>query len=143
MSSTLYKICFIRRRPDLTEEQFYDHWRNVHAPKIAYWSKKHGITGYTQIHTSSALRQPLAAMPLPLVVMDFDGAVIWEIPSLEHFLNAFSDPYYLNVILPDEDNFLDKSKEVATVTLGQVHNIVAGGEPLIDYSQESEPLPTE
>lgn len=49
MSSSLYKICFIRRRPDLTEEQFYDYWRNVHAPKIAYWSKKHGLIGYTQV----------------------------------------------------------------------------------------------
>ncbi|PNP47951.1 hypothetical protein TGAM01_v206165 [Trichoderma gamsii] len=142
MSSSLYKICFIRRRPDLTEEQFYDYWRNVHAPKIAYWSKKHGIIGYTQIHTSSALRQPLTATPLPLAVMDFDGAVIWEIPSLEHFFNAFNDPYYLNVIAPDEDNFLDKSKEVATVTLGHFHNIVAGGEPLIDYSEAAEPSET-
>lgn len=77
-------------------------------------------------------------MPLPLAVMDFDGAVIWEIPSLEHFLNAFNDPYYLNVIAPDEDRFLDKTKEVATVTLGHFHHIVAGGEPLIDYSEAAE-----
>jgi hypothetical protein len=80
----------------------------------------------------------LTETPLPLAVLDYDGAVIWEIPSLEHFLNAFADPYYLNVIAPDEDNFLDKSKaEVATVTLGHFHNIVAGGEPLIDYSEEA------
>lgn len=49
MSSTLYMIAFIKRRPDLTEEQFYNHWRNIHAPKIAYWAKKNGIIGYTQV----------------------------------------------------------------------------------------------
>lgn len=49
MSSTQYLIGFIKRRPDLTQEQFYNYWRNVHAPKIAYWAKKHGITGYTQV----------------------------------------------------------------------------------------------
>lgn len=80
---------------------------------------------------------------LPLAVLDFDGAVIWEIPSLEQFFEAFSDPYYLNVIAPDEENFLDKSKEVATVTIGHFHNIVANGEPLIDYSEASESLKTE
>ncbi|PNP56222.1 hypothetical protein THARTR1_03747 [Trichoderma harzianum] len=143
MSSTLYMIAFIRRRPDLTEEQFYNHWRNIHAPKIAYWAKKNGIIGYTQIHTPSSLRQPLTAMPVPLNVMEFDGAVIWEIPSLEHYINAFKDPYYASDIAPDEDNFLDKSKEVATITLGSFHNIVAGAEPLIDYSSESEPSKTE
>ncbi|KAL7942780.1 EthD domain-containing protein [Trichoderma barbatum] len=143
MSSTLYKICFIRRRPDLTEEQFYDYWRNVHGPKIAPWAKKHGIIGYTQFHTPSALRQPLKEMPMPLAIMDFDGAVIWEITSLEHFLSAYEDPYYVNVIEPDEANFLDKSKEIATVTLGHFHNLVAGGETLIDCSKEDEQLKTE
>ncbi|KAL7931281.1 EthD domain-containing protein [Trichoderma chlorosporum] len=143
MSTTLYKICFIRRRPDLTEEQFYNHWRNVHAPIIAPWAKKHGIIGYTQIHTSSALRQPLTTTSLPITVMDYDGAVIWEIPSLEAFLNAFNDPYYASVIAPDEENFVDKSKEVATVTLGHFHNIVAGGEPLIDYTSGPEPSKAE
>ncbi|KAK4065537.1 hypothetical protein Trihar35433_7657 [Trichoderma harzianum] len=142
MSSTLYMIAFIRRRPDLTEEQFYNHWRNIHAPKIAYWAKKNGIIGYTQIHTPSSLRQPLKDMPIPITVMEYDGAVIWEIPSMEHYINAFRDPYYASDIAPDEDNFLDKSKEVATITLGNFHNIVAGAEPLIDYS-ESERSKTE
>lgn len=75
-------------------------------------------------------------MPVPLTIMEHDGAVIWEIPSLEHYINAFKDPYYASDIAPDEDNFLDKSKEVATITLGNFHNIVAGAEPLIDYSSE-------
>ncbi|KAL7809505.1 EthD domain-containing protein [Trichoderma gracile] len=138
MSSTLYLIGFIKRRPDLTQEQFYNYWRNVHAPKIAYWAKKHGITGYTQVHTSNVLRQSLTSTPLPITVMDYDGAVIWEISSLEHYMSAFADPFYVNVIAPDEYNFLDKSKETVTVTLGNVHHIVAGGETLIDFSQEME-----
>ncbi|TFA99838.1 hypothetical protein CCMA1212_008247 [Trichoderma ghanense] len=157
MSSSLYLVGFVKRRPDLTQEQFYTYWRNVHAPKIAYWAKKHGITGYTQVsifilgfsvaltqgthvhtqvHTSNVLRQSLTVTPLPVTVMDYDGAVIWEIASMEHYMSAFDDPYYVNVIAPDEYNFLDKSKETAMVTLGNVHHVVAGGEALIDFSGE-------
>jgi hypothetical protein len=162
MTSTLYLIGFIKRRPDLTQEQFYAYWRNVHAPKIAYWAKKHGITGYTQVsilsilllnfkgsrcvtqvHTSNVLEQSLTATPLPITIMDYDGAVIWQISSLEHYMSAFADPYYVNVIAPDEYNFLDKSRETAMVTLGNVHRIVAGGEALIDISQETESLNAE
>ncbi|KAK1240473.1 hypothetical protein MKX07_004501 [Trichoderma sp. CBMAI-0711] len=143
MTSTLYLIGFVKRRPDLTQEQFYAYWRNVHAPKIAYWAKKHGITGYTQVHTSNILQQSLTATPLPITIMDYDGAVIWEISSLEHYMSAFADPYYVNVIAPDEYNFLDQSRETATVTLGNVHHIVAGGEALIDISQETESLKAE
>ena len=58
-------------------------------------------------------------------------------------MSAFADPYYVNVIAPDEYNFLDKSKETAMVTLGSIHHIVAGGEALIDFIKEAKPLNAE
>ncbi|KAK5988345.1 Conidial pigment biosynthesis dehydratase EthD [Cladobotryum mycophilum] len=128
----LYMLSFIKRRPDLSEEQFYAYWRNIHAPKVVPWAQKHNLVGYTQIHTPSNMRQTLAAVPVPLSLLDYDGAVIWEIPSLEVFLNAFADPYYLEIIAPDEAHFLDR--KVATMTLGHCHPIIAGCKPLIELS---------
>jgi hypothetical protein len=42
-------IGFIKRRPDLTEEQFYKHWENIHGPLVAPWAVKHGIISYSQV----------------------------------------------------------------------------------------------
>jgi hypothetical protein len=46
---TLRIIGFIKRRPGLTPEQFYEHWEKVHAPLVVPWILKHGFTSYMQV----------------------------------------------------------------------------------------------
>jgi hypothetical protein len=41
-------IAYIKRKPTLTLEQFYDHWQNKHAPIIAPWAQKHNLRRYQQ-----------------------------------------------------------------------------------------------
>ncbi|KAJ5131091.1 uncharacterized protein N7515_007130 [Penicillium bovifimosum] len=136
--NTLVLLCFIKRRQDLTEDQFYEYWEKIHGPKIAPWALKHGIVGYKQIHTRATIRGSFAAaVPLPLSTVDFDGAVIWEFPSLDTFLSAFSHPYYVNVIAPDEKNFLEKTlNETATVTMGYLRPIVSEGESTVECDDQ-------
>ena len=59
-----------------------------------------------------------------------------EVENFEKFTAACTDPYYLNVIKPDEINFLDsKSIEViGASTMGVSKRIVEGGKALIDTS---------
>lgn len=40
--------------------------------------------------------------------MDFDGIAMFLVPSLDSFKKAVEDPYYLNVVEPDEFNLFDK-----------------------------------
>lgn len=40
--------------------------------------------------------------------LEFDAAVDWYVESVEGYLAAYADPYYVNVIEPDEHNFIDK-----------------------------------
>ena len=40
---------FIKKRPDLTYDQFYDYWFNKHAPKVAPWVISKGFTNYRQV----------------------------------------------------------------------------------------------
>lgn len=40
----------------------------------------------------------------------FNAAADFYIDSYERFLTAFSDPYYIEVIEPDERNFVDKGQ---------------------------------
>jgi hypothetical protein len=44
-----------------------------------------------------------------LDITGYDGCGIIEAPTMEAFAAAFEDPYYINVISPDEDTFVDKN----------------------------------
>lgn len=45
---------------------------------------------------------------LPTEPIEFDGIAMFLVPSLKQFTDAFSDPYYIEVIEPDERKMLDK-----------------------------------
>ncbi|KAH7138516.1 hypothetical protein B0J11DRAFT_514608 [Dendryphion nanum] len=57
--------------------------------------------------TSSA-PNALSTGNLPTYPVEFDGIAMFTVPSLETFKAAFKDPYYINVIEPDERIILDK-----------------------------------
>jgi hypothetical protein len=42
-------LVYIRRRPELTLERFYEHWENVHGPTVIPWAEKHGFQRYQQV----------------------------------------------------------------------------------------------
>lgn len=71
----------------------------------------------------------------------FDGIATWEVPSLEKFMEALEDPYYKDVIAPDEHNILDKeglgAGIVATFT-GKMITVVDGGKSLVDNAEKDE-----
>jgi uncharacterized protein (TIGR02118 family) len=43
-------MSFIRRRSDLTQEEFFTHWRDVHRPLIEQHAATLGIKRYVQTH---------------------------------------------------------------------------------------------
>ncbi len=45
---------YFKRRPDISEKEFNDHWSNVHAPLTKEWLVKYGIIRYTQVCTASS-----------------------------------------------------------------------------------------
>ncbi len=152
VSDTICLVACITRRSDLTEEQFLEHWRHKHAPLIVPWAIKYGIITYSQvcqknpvfwervsnpswnikiwqwsqIHTPKHVRSQFQSLSAIAVdTLEFDGVAEWRFPSLEMYLKAFSDPYYTDVIEPDEHNFLDKTrKPTATLTMGYYHQIL-------------------
>lgn len=71
----------------------------------------------------------------------FDGIATWEVPSLEKFMEALEDPYYKDVIAPDEHNILDKeglgAGIVASFT-GKVVTVIDGGKNLVGSVEKDE-----
>ncbi|KAM6479428.1 hypothetical protein HDV62DRAFT_137483 [Trichoderma sp. SZMC 28011] len=59
----------------------------------SHWAKKNGINEYTQIHTSSSLRQPLKEMPLPLTIGTHARHIEHQpIPGREFILRTRQEP---------------------------------------------------
>jgi hypothetical protein len=71
--------------------------------------------------------------------INYNGAALFDVVSYEAFVKAFEDPYYINVIEPDEHNFVAKDvtgkNQVlkAMSTMGVCKTIVSGGKPQIEY----------
>jgi uncharacterized protein (TIGR02118 family) len=62
------KLFFVlRRRPDVTPEQFHDYWKNTHGPLVA---QVPGLVRYVQHHTMSIPRPEYASDDPPI-----DGVV--------------------------------------------------------------------
>jgi hypothetical protein len=65
----------------------------------------------------------------------FDAAADWYFEDYEAYLAAYDDPYYQEVINPDEDNFIDKTSKAMAFqsfsTMGVNKHIIQGGRPLI------------
>lgn len=50
-----------------------------------------------------------------LSISDFDGHCQLHVPSLECLKNALADPYYREVVMPNEDKLIDGSKCMRTL----------------------------
>jgi hypothetical protein len=56
------------------------------------------------------------------------------VPSMQEFTNAFSDPYFKEVVEPDEHNFLDKEgpgQGVVSTFKGELFDLVVGGRSVL------------
>lgn len=116
LSKTTQIVAFIKRNPNLSREDFYKYWSTIHAPLVAPWAEKHGIISYRQNHSAGTIVPSIdirgapnaKTENIPTTPQEYDGWVVWEVPSLEAFGKAFEDPYYLQFIEPDEHNLIDK-----------------------------------
>lgn len=78
---------------------------------------------------------------LPTTPIQFDGIAMFLISSLEKFVAAFKDPYYINVIEPDERELIDKDgvgKGVVASFSGTMLPIIDMGKSFIGEKGEKE-----
>ncbi|KAF1935364.1 hypothetical protein EJ02DRAFT_448683 [Clathrospora elynae] len=105
----IQNITLIRRKRSLTPAQFYAHWENVHQPIV--------LTRYPQMHLSGSMG-PIAAnasapnalskIKLSTTLIEFDGIAMFFVQSLKQFTGTFIDRYYIEVMEPDEGEYLGK-----------------------------------
>lgn len=94
---------FLKRREDMTPEEFHAYWRDTHAELALDLPEfKRHLRRYTQAHNIES-----ASFDFPAGHVGFDGiAEVW-FEDVESMNRAFREQRYLEVIRPDEYKFLD------------------------------------
>jgi uncharacterized protein (TIGR02118 family) len=122
----MIKLVFsLRRRPELTREEFQAYWRDHHAPLVARHADVLRIRRYVQLHARSselAAAQSVARGSEP-DVYDGQAELWWD--SLDDIAAAVSTPAGQQAaieLLEDERRFIDLAS--SPLWIGEEHAVV-------------------
>ena len=97
-------VCFLRRKPGMSRDDFHGHWLESHGPLIARTPElAQHLVRYEQNHRLDAdyARDPEGEP-------GFDGATVQWLDSFRSFTEFVREPAYAELIAPDEASFLDR-----------------------------------
>ncbi|KAF8982905.1 hypothetical protein BDQ17DRAFT_1437676 [Cyathus striatus] len=101
-------IALFRRRPDITHEQFSEHWGTKHADIVASLNVvKRNIIRYTQFHILPQETSALADAGYSIA--QYDGMAELIADNLDDFREMTTDEGYIKTSTPDADKFIDKT----------------------------------
>jgi uncharacterized protein (TIGR02118 family) len=111
-------IGLIRRKPGVSREEFFRHWRDDHGPlamKIPEFGGR--IRKYVQIHrTDTSAQSAEARYNQSSLPIEYDGAVeLWfdSLEDMEKAFRALSDPMACKELRADEDTFIDNQNTLS------------------------------
>ena len=101
----LTKFTLLKRRADLTQAEFSQHWRTIHAKVLV---EEGGHQRYNRHYVQNHFIHDTA---LGFCSTEFDGAAQMIPQNATAVTKGFQeDPLYLKVVRPDEDRFLDVAR---------------------------------
>ncbi|KAE9408857.1 hypothetical protein BT96DRAFT_985194 [Gymnopus androsaceus JB14] len=111
---------FIKRRPDITFEQFDERWTNfAKIVQSLRCVQEHSIS-YTQFHIKPDLGAPLVAAGFPNVNV-FDGIAHIDVESADVLIKLMQDEEYLRVANVNEQTFADMTAIHTNIGVEEVH----------------------
>ncbi|HEY2711603.1 MAG TPA: EthD domain-containing protein [Chthoniobacterales bacterium] len=108
----------LRRRADISLEEFYRYWLNTHAPKVKSMAEALGAQRYIQSHTCAAELNQLFADSRHLAPA-YDGITeIWwdSVEDLKAAMSTSSGAEAMSTLMTDESRFIDFSQSCAFMT---------------------------
>lgn len=122
----MIKLVFnLRRRPDVTPEEFHRYWRDVHGPMVRSYAELFRLRRYVQTHLiHTPINDELASMR-DSEAEYFDGvAELWwdHIDDIAAALSSEAGMESVNQLLEDERKFIDLPK--SPLWMGEEHVIV-------------------
>jgi uncharacterized protein (TIGR02118 family) len=110
------QVLLLPRRPDLSAQQFHDHWRHPHATMARRIELLHG---YVQNHR-------LDTPALGAEQARYDGVVEAWFASDDAARSVVDDPIYSGFLAADELNFIDHSGMQGMLVQEEVLSVPAG-----------------
>jgi hypothetical protein len=99
--AAIKSFIMLARRPDLSQEAFSRHWREIHGPLAAGMPE---VWKYSQRYVQNHLVRPLFGNGLAGGISGV--AESWQRPRADSG-NFLDEPRYMEVLRPDELKFLD------------------------------------
>ncbi len=100
-------ICFLRRRPGMSPEEFHRYWRDHHGPLVASTRSGAHVLRYEQNHRT--------ANDYERDVEGYDGVTEQWYASLDDFYASIKEPDYSR-IEADLAKFLDTDRLIFIMT---------------------------
>jgi uncharacterized protein (TIGR02118 family) len=115
----------LRRRPDLSTEEFQRYWREEHAPLVQRCAAAVGMRRYVQVHTlENPLNEALRAGRRALPAYDGIAEAWWDsLESLQELSGRPEGRRAAREMVADERRFIDL--EASAVWLGQEYEMIA------------------
>ena len=122
----MIKLVFsLRRRPEMTREEFQDYWRDHHAPLVSRHAEALRIRRYVQTHAQSSELADAQSAARGSEPDAYDGqAELWW-DSLDDVLAATATPAGQQAaieLLEDERRFIDLAR--SPLWIGEEHTVV-------------------
>lgn len=100
----------MQKRKDLSLEEFYSHWRNVHGELFRSLEiTKKNILLYQQATPNQRMNDTFATATGMVTLGQWDGMAIFEAESWPKLLETFADPEFVRLVEPDTAKFVDEA----------------------------------
>ena len=123
----MVKLVFtLRRRPELSREEFQRYWLERHGPLVQSFAEVLGIRRYVQVHTLPEATQAMlrASREAP---EEYDGvAELWydSLDSITAAVSTDEGRAASIALLEDEREFIDHKS--SPLWFGEEHEVIAG-----------------
>lgn len=78
-------------------------------------STKEKLLKYSQYHIDPSTTTLLRHANAVTTSVEFDGAAEFWVESIEDLFTVFSDPIYIEVVIPDEKTFIDRDNAILLI----------------------------
>ncbi|KAG6551672.1 hypothetical protein Mapa_006759 [Marchantia paleacea] len=119
-SKQLKVSVLVKRKEGVSFEDFDNYWTYNHGALLASLPKlRHNFLKYTQNHVDLNVSKAANALGFP--VADYDGILDILVENWETFQALYASDEYQNFVIPDEQNFVDRSKAKIFFLHEEVH----------------------
>lgn len=109
-------ICLLKRKGDMSHDQFMQHWRSVHGPLAV------GISSIRR-YVQSSIREEQSRSDIPDIVAEIDGIAELWFDDYEAMTTSANDPA-MQRLLADGATFIG---EIKTVIVDEIEVVPFAG----------------